>query len=60
MWMLSGNTSEAGDGCGGPEESFLFFLTSCADPGIGLPGEGVRASAKAVSFGLLRRAPDAP
>ena len=26
--MLSGNTSEAGDSCGGPDESFLFLLTS--------------------------------
>ena len=26
--MLSGNTSEARDSCGGPDESFLFLLTS--------------------------------
>jgi hypothetical protein len=26
--MKSGNTSKAGDGCRGPEESFLFLLTS--------------------------------
>ena len=26
--MPSGNTSQAGDGCGGPDESFLFLLTS--------------------------------
>ena len=25
--MQSGNTSEAGDGCGGPDKSFLFLLT---------------------------------
>ncbi|KAL3799044.1 hypothetical protein HJC23_005183 [Cyclotella cryptica] len=27
-WILSGNTSKAGYGCGSPEESSLFFLTS--------------------------------
>jgi len=38
----SGNTSEAGDGCGGPDESFLFLLTSeptqesdCPEIGLG-------------------------
>jgi hypothetical protein len=30
--MLSGNTSEAGDSCGGPDESFLFLLTSTLTP----------------------------
>jgi large subunit ribosomal protein L16 len=28
MWMPSGNTSEAGDSCGGSDKSFLFLLTS--------------------------------
>lgn len=26
--MQSGNTSEAGDGCGGPDKSYLFLLRS--------------------------------
>jgi hypothetical protein len=30
--MLSGNTSEAGDSCGGPDKSFLFLLTSAPTP----------------------------
>ena len=48
--MLSGNTSEAGDGRGSPDESFLFLLTSVTDPGIGLPGDGVGGLGKAFAF----------
>ena len=48
--MLSGNASKAGDGCGGPDESFLFLLTSVTDPGIGLPGDGVGGLGKAFAF----------
>ncbi len=48
--MLSGNTSEAGDSCGGPDESFLFLLTGAIDPGIGLTGDGVKSLEKAVTF----------
>jgi hypothetical protein len=58
--MLSGNTSEAGDSCGGPDESFLFLLTSDTDPGIGLPGDGVGGLGKAADFWPLRCALDAP
>ena len=58
--MLSGNTSQAGDSCKGPDESFLFLLTSFIDPGIGLTGDGVNGSVKAVTFGPFRCALDAP
>lgn len=30
--MMGGNTSKAGDGCKGPDESFLFLLTSALTP----------------------------
>ena len=58
--MLSGNTSQAGDDGGGPDESFLFLLTVFTDPGIGLTGDRVGGSGKAVTFGPLRCALDAP
>ena len=41
--MLSGNTSEAGDSCGGPDESFLFLLTSALTPESDCPGPGPTA-----------------
>ena len=58
--MLSGNTSEAGDGRGSPDKSFLFLLTSVTDPGIGLPGDGVSGLGKAFAFWTFRCALDAP
>jgi hypothetical protein len=58
--MPSGNTSKAGDSCEGSQESYLFLLTSRTDPGIGLPGEGVGGLEKAVTFGPLGCALDAP
>jgi len=41
--MLSGNTSEAGDSCGGPDESFLFLLTSASTPESDCPEIGSTA-----------------
>ena len=38
--MLSGNTSEAGDSCGSPDESFLFLLTSVPTPESDCPEMG--------------------
>ena len=58
--MLSGNTSKAGDDGGSPDESFLFLLTGFTNPGIGLTGDRVVGSGKAVTFGPFRRALDAP
>jgi hypothetical protein len=34
---MSVNKSEAGDSSGGPDESFLFLLTSDTDPGTTIP-----------------------
>ena len=58
--MLSGNTSQAGDDGGGPDESCLFLLTVLTDPGIGLTGDRVGGLGKAVAFGPLRCALDVP
>ena len=41
--MLSGNTSEARDSCGGPDESFLFLLTSAPTPESDCPEIGLAA-----------------
>ena len=41
--MLSGNTSEAGDSSGGPEESFLFLFTSAPTPESDCPERGLAA-----------------
>lgn len=41
--MLSGNTSKAGDSCGGPDESFLFLLTSAPTPESDCPEIGSAA-----------------
>ena len=38
--MLSGNTSEARDSCGGPHKSFLFLLTSTPTPESDCPEIG--------------------
>ena len=38
--MLSGNTSEAGDSCGSPDESFLFLLTGPSTPESDCPEMG--------------------
>ena len=58
--MLSGNTSEVGDGSGSPDASFLFALTGAIDSGIGLPGDGVNGLGKVDNFRPLRSALDAP
>jgi hypothetical protein len=44
----------------GPRREFSFLVNECTDPGIGLTGEGVGGSEKAVGFGPLRCALDAP
>ena len=44
----------------GPRREFSFLVNECIDPGIGLPGDWVDGSGKAVTFGPLRCAPDAP
>ena len=41
--MLSGNTSKAGDGCRGPDKSFLFLLTSAPTPESDYPERGLAA-----------------
>ena len=41
--MQSGNTSEAGDSCGSPDESFLFLLTSALTPESDWPERGLEA-----------------
>ena len=41
--MLSGNTSEAGDGRGSPDKSFLFLLTSALTPESDCPEMGLAA-----------------
>jgi hypothetical protein len=58
--MLSGNTSQAGDDVGSPDESFLFLLTVLTDPGIGLTGDRVGGLGKAVAFGPFWCALDVP
>ena len=45
----SGNTNEFRDAGGGPEKSFLFFLTAYY-PGIRLPGDRVKWLAKHFKF----------
>ncbi len=44
----------------GPRREFSFLVNEFTDPGIGLTGEGVGGSAKAVTFRLLRCALVAP
>jgi len=39
--MLSGNTNEARDGCGGPDKSFLFLFTSAPTPESDCPERGL-------------------
>jgi hypothetical protein len=48
--MLSGNTSEAGDSCGGPDESFLFLLTVLLTPESDCPEMGWVAWERRLSF----------
>ena len=48
--MMSGNANNAGNGCGGPDASYLFVLTNCTDPGMGLIRERVGELGKAVNF----------
>jgi hypothetical protein len=48
--MLSGNTSEAGDSCGGPDESFLFLLTSPLTPESDCPEMGLAAWERRLPF----------
>ena len=44
----------------GPRREFSFLVNKYTDPGIGLTGDGVWDLGKAVSFGPLRCALDAP
>ena len=48
--MLSGNTSKAGDGSGGPDESFLFLLTSALTPESDWPESGLAAWERRLIF----------
>ena len=48
--MLSGNTSEARDSSGGPDESFLFLLTSTPTPESDWPERGLAAWERPLSF----------
>ncbi len=43
-----------------PQQEFSFLVNKHTNPGIGLPGDGVGGLAKAVTFGLLWSALDAP
>ena len=49
--MQSGNTSEAGDSCEGPDESFLFLLTSASTPESDCPEMGLAAWERRSIFG---------
>ena len=49
--MQSGNTSEAGDSCGGPDESFLFLLTSAPTPESDCPERGWAARQRRPPYG---------
>ena len=44
----------------GPPREFSFLVNKCIHPGIGLTGEGVDGLGKAVTFGPLGCALDAP
>jgi hypothetical protein len=44
----------------GPRQEFSFLVNECIDPGIGLTGDRVNDSGKAVTFGPFRCALDAP
>ncbi len=44
----------------GPPQEFSFLVNEYTNPGIGLPGDWVGGSGKAVTFGLLGCALDAP
>ena len=44
----------------GPRQEFSFLVNRYIDPGSGLTGDGVDVLGKAVAFGLLRCAPNAP
>ena len=44
----------------GLRQEFSFLVNKCIDLGIGLTGDGVNGLGKAVTFGLLRCALDAP
>ena len=48
--MPSGDTSEAGDGCGGPDESFLFLLTSALTPESDCPEMELAARQRRLLF----------
>ena len=44
----------------GPRQEFSFLVNEFIDPGIGLTGDRVDGSGKAVTFGPFRCALDAP
>ena len=48
--MLSGNTNKAGDSCRGPDESFLFLLTSALTPESDWPESGLAAWERRLIF----------
>jgi hypothetical protein len=52
--------AKPGKGRGSLIKSFLFLLTVCTNPGIGLTGDWVEGLAKAVTFGPFWCVPDAP
>ena len=58
--MQSGNTSEAGEGSGGPDKSFLFLLTISSTLESDRPEIGLSKLAKAVLFRPFRCALDVP
>jgi hypothetical protein len=48
--MSSGNTSEARDSSGGPDESFLFLLTGALTPESDWPERGLTAWERRLIF----------
>ena len=55
--MLSGNTSKAGDGCGGPNKSFLFLLTDGLTPESDCPEMGLVSRERRPLFGRFGAPP---
>jgi hypothetical protein len=57
--MQVATQAKPGTAAGAPTE-FSFLVNKCTDPGIGLTGDRVGGLGKAVTFGPLRCALDAP
>jgi hypothetical protein len=55
--MQSGNTSKAGDDCGGPNESFLFLLTDGLTPELDCPEMGLVSRERRPLFGRFGAPP---